>query len=121
MEWVKLATRYYTDPAVASLDEAAELAFVRSIAYCGAEETGGFIPERVVPSFFRRRRYSAAVQAIQAQGLWESATDDRGEPGYRIRRWDDWQAELDAIAQRRAADRERKRAERARKNGTGAL
>lgn len=116
---MKLATRYYTDPAVAALDEAAELAFVRSIAYCGAEETGGFIPEHIVPSFFRRRRYSAAVQAIQAQGLWESATNDRGEPGYRIRRWDDWQAELDAIVRRRAADRDRKRRERAQGNGYG--
>lgn len=114
MEWVKLSSRYYTDPAIMGLpDEAAELAFVRSLAYCGAHETGGFIPDYVVPSLFRRRRYTAAVRALLAHALWETATDDRGQPGYRICRWVDWQAELDAIAQRRSTDRDRKRRERA--------
>lgn len=113
MDWVKLGTRYYLDPAVASLPDAdTELLFVRSLAYAGAEETGGFIPEVIVPSLIRRRRYGAAVEALVARSLWVPSTGDRGQPGYRITRWEDWQEELDALARRRANDRERKRKQR---------
>jgi hypothetical protein len=116
MDWVKLGTSYYLDPAVASLPDAdTELLFVRGLAYAGAEETGGFIPEMIVPSLIRRRRHGAAVEALVARSLWVPASGDRGQPGYRIARWEDWQEELEALAQRRAADRERKRAERERK------
>lgn len=113
MEWVKLSTRYYLDTAVASLPDAeTELLFVRSLAYSGAEETGGFIPEVIVPSLIRRRRYGAAVEALVARSLWVPSTGDRGQPGYRITRWEDWQEELDVLARRRANDRERKRKQR---------
>jgi hypothetical protein len=113
VDWVKLATRYYLDPAVASLPDAdTELLFVRGLAYAGAEETGGFIPEVIVPSLIRRRRYGAAVEALVARSLWVISTGDGGQPGYRIRRWEDWQEELDALARRRASDRERKRKQR---------
>lgn len=113
MDWVKLGTRYYLDPAVASLPDAdTELLFVRGLAYAGAEETGGFIPEVIVPSLIRRRRYGAAVEALVARSLWIPSTGDRGQPGYRISRWGDWQEELDSLARRRASDRERKRRQR---------
>ena len=113
MDWVKLATRYYLDPAVASLPDAdTELMFVRGLAYCGAEETEGFIPEVIVSSLIRRRRYGAAVEALVARSLWIPCTGDSGQPGYRVRRWGDWQEELDSLARRRASDRERKRKQR---------
>lgn len=120
MDWVKLATRYYLDPAVASLPDAdTELLFVRGLAYAGAEETGGFIPEVIVSSLIRRRRYGAAVEALIARSLWVPSTGDRGQPGYRIRRWEDWQEELDALARRRASDRERKRKQRTAERESG--
>lgn len=98
---------------MASLPDAdTELLFVRGLAYAGAEETGGFIPEVIVSSLIRRRRYGAAVEALTARSLWVPCTGDRGQPGYRIRRWGDWQEELDALARRRASDRERKRKQR---------
>lgn len=115
VELVYLSTRYYLDPAVASLPDAdTELLFVRGIAYAGAEDTGGFIPEAIVPSLIRRRRHGAAVEALVARSLWIPASGDRGQPGYRIARWQEWQEELEALERRRAADRERKRRERAR-------
>ncbi len=121
MDWVKLSTRFYLDPEVASLPDAdAELMFVRGLAYCGAEETRGFIPASIVPSLTRRRRHGAAVEALVARSLWVPSSGDRGQPGYRIARWEDWQEELEALAQRRAADRERKRRERGRKAGESA-
>lgn len=115
VDLVYLSTRYYLDPDVASLPDAdTELLFVRGIAYAGAEDTGGFIPEAIVPSLIRRRRHAAAVEALVARSLWLPASGDRGQPGYRIARWQEWQEELEALERRRAADRERKRRERAR-------
>lgn len=109
MDWVKLHTRFYVDPKVASLPDAhTEMMFVRSLAYAGDQETGGFIPEASLPLLARRRRYAASVKALVASGLW---TADAG--GYRITRWDDRQEELETLAKRRAADRERKRRQRA--------
>lgn len=116
MDWVKLSTRYYLDAAVASLPNAdAELLFIRGLAYAGAEETGGFIPEQVVSSLTRRRRYAADVEALVARSLWVPCQGHGGLPGFRIARWEDWQEELEALARRRAADRERKRRERERR------
>ncbi|HEY5985229.1 MAG TPA: hypothetical protein VIV12_02425 [Streptosporangiaceae bacterium] len=111
MEWAKLHTRYYSDPKIAALDDSAEVMFVRSLAFSGERETGGFVPEAVVPGLARSRRHAKSVSALIASRLW-TATDG----GYQITRWHDWQEELELLAARRAADRERKRRERARKN-----
>lgn len=108
MDWVKLSARYYLDPAVANLDDAAEVMFTRGLAYAGNGQ-GGFIPDGVLPGLSRKRRYEASVQALVAAGLWLPA---RG--GFKIARWEEWQSELEAIARRRSADRDRKRRERER-------
>lgn len=109
MDWVKLSARYYLDPAVANLDDAAEVMFTRALAYAGDQETGGFIPAGIVPALCRRRRYETAVEALMTAGLLRRA---RG--GYTITRWHEWQSELEAIVRRRSADRDRKRRERER-------
>lgn len=108
MDWVKLSARYYLDRAVAQLDDAAEVMFTRALAYSGDQETGGFIPVGMLHVFSRSRRYEATARALVAAGLWLPA---RG--GYQITRWEEWQSELEAIARRRSADRDRKRRERA--------
>jgi len=110
VDWVKLSARYYLDPAIANLNDAAEVMFTRALAYAGGQEQGGFIPAGVLPGLCRQRRYEASVQALVAAGLWRPA---RG--GYKITRWEEWQSELEAIASRRSADRDRKRRERERK------
>lgn len=109
MDWVKLHTRFYVDPKVASLPDAdTELMFLRGLAYAGDQETSGFIPESAVGLLARRRRHAACVKALVASGLWTTVPG-----GYRITRWDDRQEELETLARRRAADRERKRRQRA--------
>ncbi|MFF4548643.1 hypothetical protein ACFY1J_31160 [Streptomyces sp. NPDC001406] len=117
MDWVKLSSSYYLDPAVASLPDAeAEIGFIRSLAYAGAQETSGFIPAAIAPSLFRRRRYAASVEALVAASLWIPVCGDRDQlEGWRIARWQEWQEELEALARRRAADRDRKRKERDRR------
>lgn len=109
LDWVKLAVRYYADPKIAALpDEASEMMYIRGLARAGEEQAGGFIPESALPELARRRRYTACVDALVAAGLWS-----RVDGGYRITRWADWQDGLDALARRRAADRERQRRRRA--------
>ena len=109
MDWVKLSARYYLDVAIASLPDAdTEVMFTRGLAYAGDQESHGFIPAGMLPALCRRRRYEACADALMTAGLW---LPSRG--GYQIARWEEWQLELEAIARRRSADRERKRKERA--------
>jgi len=109
VDWVKLATRYYLDAVVANLPDAdCEVMFTRGLAYAGDEEKGGFIAAGVLPALCRVRRYEACAETLVSAGLW---LPTRG--GYQVAHWEEWQSELDAIARRRSADRERKRRERA--------
>jgi hypothetical protein len=108
VDWVKLSARYYLDRAIAGLDDAGEVMFTRAVAYAGDQETGGFIPAGMLHVFSRSRRYEATAGALVAAGLWLPA---RG--GFEITRWEEWQSELEAIARRRSADRDRKRRIRA--------
>lgn len=109
MDWVKLATRYYLDSAIANLPDAdCEVMFTRGLAYAGDEEKGGFIAAGVLPALCRIRRYEACAETLVRAGLW---LPTRG--GYQVAHWEEWQSELDAITRRRSADRERKRRERA--------
>jgi hypothetical protein len=108
VDWVKLATRYYTDPKVRGLDDAAELMFVRGLARAGELGDGGFIPESDVSLLARRRRHETLVEQLVVSRLWS-----RVDGGYRINAWADWQSAADALAVRRAADRERQRKRRA--------
>jgi hypothetical protein len=108
VDWVKLATRYYTDPKVRGLDDAAELMFVRGLARAGELGDGGFIPESDVSLLARRRRCETLVRQLVVARLWS-----RVDGGYRIIAWADWQSAADALAARRTADRERQRRRRA--------
>lgn len=107
MDWVKLSARYYLDPVIAGLDDAAEVMFTRALAYAGDQETHGWVPVAMLPALCRRRRYETCAEALVACGLWRPV---RG--GYQIARWQEWQSELEAIVARRSADRDRKRRER---------
>ena len=51
MDWVKLATNYYNDPALMRAGEAAEVLFTRALAYAGDQETDGVIPTEALPRF----------------------------------------------------------------------
>lgn len=112
MDWVKLAQRYYLDPAIRGMDgdlaDAAEVMFTRGLARAGEVGQHGFIPEQDVPLLARRRRYAAVVRVLTESGLWQAVPG-----GYQVRRWADWQDHLDALTRKRTADRERQRARRA--------
>ena len=110
MDWVKLDTRYYMDPKIVGLPVDAEVLFLRGLAYCGDQETKGFIPEAVVPQLARNRRPATTVKALVDAGLWKRAKGPHG--GYLMPAWSTWQDQLDVLAARRQADRDRKRRKR---------
>jgi hypothetical protein len=106
MEWVKLATDFYDDPAVVAAGDDAELLFVRGLAYCGGVENTGILPSNICKRLCPTRT-AQRIEKLLAHGLWIEVPG-----GYQIAKWGDWQSELDALAARRRADRERKRAQR---------
>lgn len=108
VDWVKLHVRYYADHRVEHLPNAdAEVMFVRGLARAGELKLGGFIPKASVPKLARRRA-SASVAALVHCGLWTEV-----DGGYQVTNWDAWQAALNALVERRAADAARKRLARA--------
>lgn len=112
MRFVKLTSHYYLDPAVAAeLTDAGEVAFTRSIAYCGAAESGGFIPAPVLPSLMRRytpARGRKVAAELLAADLWVEVPG-----GWRLRTWDKQQDELEKLLDRRRKDAERQQRHRA--------
>lgn len=119
MKFVKLTCNYYRDPAVAAdLSDAGEVAFTRGIAYCGDAETGGFIPEAILPSLMRRytpARGRKIVAELVMSELWVVVPG-----GWQIRTWDRQQEELERLLSRRKTDAERQRRHRADKAATPA-
>lgn len=113
MDWVKLATGYFRDLAIATVDDACEVMFTRGLAYSGEAETSGFIPAALLPALTRRPAAAArtAAKLVQA-GLWERAQKG-GVKGYDIVNWHEHQADLERYIARKRRDAERKRAERA--------
>lgn len=112
MLFVKLLTGYFRDIAIASGTDAMEVMFTRGIATCGETETGGFIPDAIVPSLTRKPAQAQKIAlALVAAGLWE-VSNRNGIPGYEVRTFLTHNRDLDELQARRRNDRERQRRHR---------
>lgn len=103
MDWVKLRTNYYNDAAVMRAGDAAELLFVRAMAYCGDQESG-VIPREVVPRLTPARG-AARAAALVREGLWRIHPQ-----GWEFVSWDRHQESSDQLAAKREAGKRRKAA-----------
>ncbi len=106
MDWCRLGTSYYLDHAILRAGEAAEVLFLRCLAYSGAQESRGRIDKAVLP-LLTPQRTKARMEALVREGLLL----DAGE-AVQIRSWQVWQERLDSESDRRRKDRERKARER---------
>jgi hypothetical protein len=106
MDWYKQRVGYYFELPMVDAGEEAEVLHLRAKSYAAHIESGGYIPLRALPLITPRRPQQRADKLVEV-GLWELTAG-----GYRIVDWDEDQAELEALAGRRRADRERKRAQR---------
>lgn len=82
MEFVKVGTTYYNEPALVAAGDDAELLFMRALAYSGDRTTDGFIPSamaaRLTPT-----KTAARVTALVREGLWTTV-----DGGWQITDWD---------------------------------
>src|SRR6185312_10057270 len=89
--------------------EAAELLFVRGLAFCATSDSDGYITHgqltRVVGAGMRDASKRATV--LVREGLWEEA-----EGGYVVRSWLKIHDAAEEKGRKRSTDRERKRRER---------
>lgn len=81
MDWLKLTTDYYRD--LAGVSDAAEVMFVRSLAYAVEQDTGGLLPNATLHWFARSHRtVLASCEELVSAGLWKSVAD-----GFEIVDW----------------------------------
>ncbi|WP_372733591.1 hypothetical protein [Nocardioides sp.] len=101
MDWVKLSTSFYNDAAVMRAGEAAEVLFVRAMAYCGDQENAGIVPKEALPRLCPTRGIPRA-RALVREGLWEVV-----EGGWRFVNWHRHQETREQLDARRVAGRAR--------------
>ncbi len=104
-DFVKLSVRYRVDFKLAGVSPAAELAFLRSLAYCGLNGTGGLILAEDLKDLGPKR----AASELVAAGFWLEMP-----AGWAISRWDKWQGDFELVNQQRKAAAERQREKRRR-------
>jgi hypothetical protein len=103
--YAPLSAHYYKDDAIDEAGEAAELLYVRGLAFCADVLSDGFISDRQLVRFVGVGMFDAIDRAVKLVevGLWEST-----EGGYRVRSWLDWNRSRAEITDVMAKDRERK-------------
>lgn len=107
MDWCRLTTNYYLDPALARAGEAAEVLFLRCIAYSGAVESHGRIPTALLP-MLTPTKTKARLDALLRENLVL-----RDGADIVIRSWQIHQEALDSEAERRKKWRDKKAKQRA--------
>lgn len=112
MSWVRLDDRVLDHPKIIGLPATAFRAWIGGLAWSSAQRTGGWLPTAVLPAL---RASAPDARALVAAGLWE-----RGDGGWQIHDYDDYQrpVSVELAAKRAAAGRQGARA-RWQANGTG--
>jgi hypothetical protein len=106
--FVPLDVNYPSDRAIAAAGEAAELLYVRGIAYAKARQTGGFIPDYDIDEVAKRlKKVPERIEKLVTEGLWL-----KGEGGWHIRGWDRWNESSEELQAKRERDAERQRRRR---------
>lgn len=103
-DFVKLSVRARADFALNGVSDAAELAFYRGIQWSGLNNSHGIIPRTALKELGPRR----VADELVRYGYWDVMPQ-----GWCFTSWDKWQAEFEAVQEKRARDAERKRNERA--------
>ncbi|MEV0227995.1 hypothetical protein [Nonomuraea sp. NPDC050786] len=103
--YTPLSVSYYKDDDIAIAGEAAELLFVRGLAFCGEMMSDGFISDIQLVRFVGVGMTDAKERAekLVETGLWL-----RVEGGYQVRSWLKWNKSAEEIRAYRTTDRARK-------------
>jgi hypothetical protein len=114
--YAKLLANYAADDAVISAGEAAELLFVRGLAFCATSDADGYITENQVIRYLGAGMKGATRRAerLVEVGLWAAV-----DGGYQVRSWTKLHDTAEQKGRARAEDADRKR--EARKRGAPAV
>ena len=112
--YAPLSAHYYKDDAIDEAGEAAELLYVRGLAFCADVLSDGFISDRQLVRFVGVGMFDAQERA---QRLVEVELWDRAEGGFTVRSWLDWNRSREEITDFQKKDADRKRPS-ARKDST---
>jgi hypothetical protein len=114
--WVRISTGYYDDPRIIAVGEAAELLFVRAIAWSKRNRSDGWLPGDCVDRLVARGGRARADRLVEV-GAFE-VDPERG--GYVIRSYASWQeTTVEIEAQREELRRRGRRGAEARWHGNG--
>jgi hypothetical protein len=106
--YVPLDVHYSRDRGVAAAGEAAELLYVRGLAYCKAAYSDGSIPDYELPIVAARlSKVQQRVEALVREELWVVVPG-----GWHVRSWGRWNESSDEQKAKRDRDAERQRRRR---------
>jgi len=100
-----LSAHYYLDDALAQAGEAAELLYVRGLAFCAATLSDGFISDAQLPRGpgVGMRDAEKRAKRLVDVGVWI-----RDRDGFHVRTWLNWNRSKQEILEAAETDRERK-------------
>lgn len=103
--YAPLSAHYYKDDAIADAGEAAELLYVRGLAFCADVLSDGFISDRQLERFVGVGMRDAPKRAkkLGEVGLWE-----RVAGGWQVSGWLKWNRSKDDITELNRQDSDRK-------------
>lgn len=103
--YAPLSAHYYKDDGIAEAGEAAELLYVRGLAFCADVLSDGFISETQLTRFVGvgMRSVKRRAQRLVEVGLWSKV-----DGGYRVNAWLKWNRSRDDIATLNKKDADRK-------------
>lgn len=100
-----LSAHYYLDDSLAQAGEAAELLYVRGLAFCAATLSDGFISDAQLP---RGPGVGMRDAEQRAKKLVEVGAWIRSDGGFIVRTWLNWNRSKQEILEAAETDRERK-------------
>jgi len=120
MSWAKIDDHFFGHPKVVNTSLAARGLWITALSWTAALRTDGWIPEEIIPVLAadgenRGQIPTWVVEELVSHRLWE-----RGEGGYRIHDFLDWNPSREEVDARRAATNTRVAAYRERKRVTHA-
>ena len=112
MAWLNLDDKMRRHPKVAPLSDRAHRLLINLIGHCSEFLTDGVVDN----SSLRREMRSILAQDRHVRELISAGLLHKNGDGYQIHDWDDWNRSAAEIKGKRAADAERQRRFRERRN-----
>jgi len=111
-QYAPLSAQYFLDEAIGDAGEAAELLYLRGLAFCAGSRSDGWMSARHVERFLGAGLgdLDERIKELLRVGLWQADESERG--GYSIRSWVKWNRTTEEMDEMTARDAERKRSSR---------